>query len=112
MEVKLNLKQIAQKAKEIGLARNLWDGFAEDWTHPLANNTTLRANIEHLFTEVAELSKSVRSGDKQNAKEEVVDILMVTLGIAEMMQLNVSDQDFADVFLKNQHRINALKTSK
>lgn len=108
-----DIKVIARKAKSIGLARNLWKDFPENWDieeHDHNHHPVLLKNILHLHSEVDELYKAyTREKDIENVKEEGIDILMVTLGILSMTGVSINEEDLLKAFRKNEERIKNLE---
>ena len=101
---------IAKIAKNIGIARDLWEGFPEDFdVKKDGGNPVLHKNILHLQSEVSEFYMALnRERDLDHAREELVDIIMIALGIGSMLGIELNNQDFAKVVVKNVERINML----
>ncbi len=55
------------------------------------------------FEEVGELSSAIASGDKQNAKEEIADVFMWLLTLANLLDLDM--EDALDEFLSNKRKL-------
>lgn len=108
-----NLKTIQSNAKRIGLDRGLWNGFVNPFRKKETNEnvdlSVLNSNIAHLHSEVSELYKACINKDIVNAKEEIIDVLFITLGIAGMLEIEISDEDINEIIVKNDKRIEKLK---
>jgi len=59
--------------------------------------------VQAALSEVGELSAAIASGDKQNAKEELGDVLMWLLTLANL--LNVDMEDVIKEYLNNPRKL-------
>ncbi|HQU89859.1 MAG TPA: MazG nucleotide pyrophosphohydrolase domain-containing protein [Denitromonas sp.] len=60
---------------------------AEDWKDP---NEILSA-LMLITTEVAEAAEEVRNDDRENFAEELADVMILTIGLAHGMGINLGD---------------------